>query len=116
MTTGWLQLDITYDEATSDDYKYTAAAFNDDEDQTRWFYFKSNGKKIYSESADETKDKTINGKKYAFDQYGAMVAECLWMLIRSHLHLQQQVYLLLKSRLSTARHGDTIIVLKMALG
>ena len=45
MTTGWLQLDITYDEATNDDYKYTAAAFNDDEDQTRWFYFKSNGKK-----------------------------------------------------------------------
>ena len=78
MTTGWLQLDITYDEATNDDYKYTAAAFNDDEDQTRWFYFKSNGKKIYAEDGDRTKDKTINGKKYAFDQYGAMVAE--WSL------------------------------------
>ena len=78
MTTGWLQLDITYDEATSDDYKYTAAAFNDDEDQSRWFYFKSNGKKIYAEDGDRTKDKTINGRKYAFDQYGAMVAE--WSL------------------------------------
>ncbi|WP_418497150.1 argininosuccinate lyase, partial [Enterocloster sp.] len=78
MTTGWLQLDITYDEATNDDYKYTAAAFNDDEDQTRWFYFKSNGKKIFAEDGDRTKDKTINGKKYAFDQYGAMVAE--WSL------------------------------------
>ena len=65
MTTGWLQLDITYDEATNDDYKYTAAAFNDDEDQTRWFYFKSNGKKIFAEDGDRTKDKTINGK--AFD-------------------------------------------------
>ena len=75
MTVGWLQLDITYDEATNDDYKYTAAAFNDDEDQTRWFYFKSNGKKIYAEDGDRTKDKTINGRKYAFDQYGAMVAE-----------------------------------------
>ena len=52
--------------------------FNDDEDQTRWFYFKSNGKKIYAEDGDRTKDKTINGKKYAFDEYGAMVAE--WSL------------------------------------
>ena len=73
MTVGWLQMDITYDEATND-YEI-APVFNDDEDQSRWFYFKSNGKKIYSENADETKDKTINGKKYAFDQYGAMVAE-----------------------------------------
>lgn len=36
---------ITYDEATNDDYKYTTAAFNDDKNQNRWFYFKSNGKK-----------------------------------------------------------------------
>ena len=75
MTVGWLQMDITYDEATDDAYKEIAPVFTDDENQSRWFYFKSNGKKIYSESADETKDKTINGKKYAFDQYGAMVAE-----------------------------------------
>ena len=46
MTTGWLQMDVTYDEATNDDYEYIAPAFNDDEDQTRWFYFKSNGKKV----------------------------------------------------------------------
>ena len=78
MTVGWLQLDVTYDEATNDEYKYTAPVFNDDEDQTRWFYFKSNGKKIYAENGDRTKDKTINGKKYAFDEYGAMVAE--WSL------------------------------------
>ena len=76
MTTGWLLMDITYDEATND-YEI-APAFNDDEDQSRWFYFKSNGKKVYSSSSDETKDKTINGKKYTFDQYGAMVAE--WSL------------------------------------
>ena len=55
MTVGWLQMDITYDEATND-YEI-APLFNDEEDQSRWFYFKS------------------NGKKYAFDQYGAMVAE-----------------------------------------
>ena len=58
MTVGWLQMDITYDEATND-YEI-APLFNDEEDQSRWFYFKS------------------NGKKYAFDQYGAMVAE--WSL------------------------------------
>ena len=78
MTVGWLQLDVTYDEATNDDYKYTAPVFNDDEDQTRWFYFKSNGKKIKAENNDVQKGKTINGKKYEFDQYGAMTAE--WSL------------------------------------
>ena len=79
MTVGWIQLDITYEEAeNNDDYKYTAAAFTDDEDQSRWFYFKSNGKKVLAENGDRTKDKTINGKKYAFDNYGAMVAE--WSL------------------------------------
>ena len=70
MTVGWLQLDITYDEATNDDYKYTAAAFNDDEDQTRWFYFKSNGKKVKAEDDAVQKSKTINGKKYEFDENG----------------------------------------------
>ena len=69
MTTGWLLMDITYDEATSD-YEI-APAFNEDEDQSRWFYFKSNGKKIYADNGERTKDKTINGKKYAFDEYGA---------------------------------------------
>ena len=90
MTTGWLQIDITYDEAINDDYKYTAAAFNDDEDQTRWFYFKSNGKMIKSDEGDRTKDKTINGKKYAFDQYGAMVAE--WSLDEEDLGTNPQAF------------------------
>ena len=74
MTTGWLLIDVSYDEATNDDYKYTAPTFNDDDDQTRWFYFKSNGKKLYADNGERTKDKTINGKKYAFDEYGAMVS------------------------------------------
>ena len=52
MTTGWLQLDITYDEATENSYKYVAAAFNDNKDQTRWFYFKSNGKKVAADPGD----------------------------------------------------------------
>ena len=42
----------------------------DDEDQTRWFYFKTNGKKMTDE-----KGKTINGKKYSFDEDGRMNAE-----------------------------------------
>ena len=75
MTVGWLQMDITYEEATNDEYKYVAPVFTDDEDQSRWFYFKSNGKKICADNGEETKEKTINGKKYAFDQNGAMVAE-----------------------------------------
>ena len=78
MTTGWLQMDITYEEATGDNF--IAPVFNEDEDQTRWFYFQSNGKKV---KADETKNdtqksKTINGKKYEFDQKGVMTAE--WSL------------------------------------
>ena len=78
MTVGWLQVDITYEDATNDDYKWTAPVFNEDEDQTRWFYFKSNGKKVKAENNDVQKGKTINGKKYEFDQYGAMTAE--WSL------------------------------------
>ena len=76
MTTGWLLVDVTYDEATND-YEI-APAFNEDEDQSRWFYFKSNGKMVKAADADKTKEKTINGKKYAFDVTGAMVAE--WSL------------------------------------
>ena len=76
MTTGWLLMDVTYDDATND-YEL-APVFNEDEDQTRWFYFKSNGKMVKSTVSGQTKEKTINGKKYAFDINGAMVAE--WSL------------------------------------
>ena len=76
MTTGWVLMDITYNEATSDNE--IAPVFNDDEGQSRWFYFKSNGKKIKAEGDDIQKGKTINGKKYEFDQYGVMTAE--WSL------------------------------------
>ena len=76
MTTGWLQLDITYDEATND-YE-VAPVFNEDEDQTRGFYFGSKGKKGKAEDGAREKEKTINGRRYAFDEYGAMIAE--WSL------------------------------------
>ena len=78
MTVGWLQVDITYEDATNDDYKWTAPVFNEDEDQTRWFYFMSNGKKIKAEPGDDQKERTLNGRRYAFDEYGAMIAE--WSL------------------------------------
>ena len=78
MTVGWKLLDITDDNATSgtNGNNWIQTAFNDDEDQSRWFYFKSNGKKQTASSGDtELKQKTINGKKYAFDEYGRMIAE-----------------------------------------
>ena len=75
MTVGWLQVDITYDDATNDDYKYIAPVFNEDEDQTRWFYFTSNGKKVKADDGEEEKERTINGRRYAFDANGAMIAE-----------------------------------------
>ena len=80
MTVGWLQIDITYDDATEPDYKWTAPVFNEDEDQTRWFYFLSNGKKVKADAEDGEyqKERTINGRRYAFDQFGAMIAE--WSL------------------------------------
>lgn len=41
-----------------------------DSDQIRWFYFKSSGVKQTSST-----NKTINGRKYGFDQYGRMIAD-----------------------------------------
>ena len=79
MTVGWRLIDITDENATADTAgnNWIQTAYNDDEDQSRWFWFKSNGKKqTSSESGElELKAKTINGKKYGFDEYGRMVAE-----------------------------------------
>ena len=65
MAEGWKEIAIRDDQATDaqpgDNYW--------DEDQTRWFYFKAAGKK----EKDQT-GKTINGRKYGFDEYGRMNA------------------------------------------
>lgn len=53
----WRALDVENDE-------------DDDYPGYYWFYFKNNGKKTKDESS-----YTINGKKYGFDEYGAMVTE-----------------------------------------
>lgn len=65
MAEGWKEIAIRDDQATDaqpgDNYW--------DEDQTRWFYFKASGKK----EKDQT-GKTINGRRYGFDEYGRMNA------------------------------------------
>ena len=71
MSVGWRLISITDDEA--EDIQPGDEFW--DEDQDRWFYFQSSGKK---KAADENNgevytDKSINGKKYGFDQYGCMV-------------------------------------------
>ena len=65
MAEGWKEIAIVDDQAAElqpgDNYW--------DEDQTRWFYFKASGKKEKDQQG-----KTINGKKYGFDEYGRMNA------------------------------------------
>ena len=43
-------------------------------DQQYWFYFQPSGVK-FTADADKLAEKTVNGKKYAFDEYGVMKAE-----------------------------------------
>lgn len=65
MAEGWKEIAIRDDQAADaqpgDNYW--------DEDQTRWFYFKASGKKEKNQTG-----KTINGRKYGFDEYGRMNA------------------------------------------
>ena len=65
MAEGWKEIALKDDQAASeqpgDSYW--------EEDQVRWFYFKASGKK----EKDAT-GKTINGRKYGFDEYGRMNA------------------------------------------
>ncbi|WP_313344566.1 cell wall-binding protein [Lacrimispora sp.] len=67
---GWSYIDIKDSNYESEGVGLSSKNVFDDEDQTRWFYFKSNGKKMTGE-----KGKTINGKKYSFDEHGRMNAE-----------------------------------------
>jgi glucan-binding YG repeat protein len=67
---GWVSIDIVDNDYESSLKGGSSKNVFDDENQTRWFYFKSNGKKLSGENG-----KTINGKKYSFDKYGRMNAE-----------------------------------------
>ena len=53
-------------------------AGEDNEPDHYWYYFQANGKALKNGDNAKVALKTINGKKYAFDEYGAMVAE--WSL------------------------------------
>lgn len=66
MKTGWQRLTVCDDQ-------------HDDDDKDFWFWFKSNGKKYTAKKSDLLReDKTINGKKYGFDERGVMAYE--WVL------------------------------------
>ena len=67
MTTGWREIALT-DVADADQDQPGDSYW--DEDQVRWFWFKSSGKKQTSKE-----NKTINGRKYGFDDDGRMIAD-----------------------------------------
>ncbi len=67
MTTGWREIALT--DVTDAEDEQPGDSFWD-EDQVRWFWFKSSGKKQTSKT-----NKSINGRKYGFDEYGRMIAD-----------------------------------------
>lgn len=71
-TIGWKNIAIVADpdDDGSNGYGFTSLNVFDDTDQVRWFYFKSNGKKVKGKDAE-----SINGQKYSFDDYGRMNSE-----------------------------------------
>ena len=76
MTIGWREIAITDDDA--EDAQPGDSFW--DEDQVRWFYFKSSGKKENGSNnkegeGDGKTNKKINGKKYGFDKWGRMIAD-----------------------------------------
>ena len=66
MTVGWVEIDLT-DVADADDDQPGDAYW--EADQTRWFYFRSSGKKVTN-----TTNYPINGRRYGFDEDGRMIA------------------------------------------
>ena len=75
MSVGWVEIGLT--DVTIDANEMPAPDYWDT-DQTRWFYFQSSGKKV----KDNT-NKSINGKRYGFDEYGRMIAS--WYATESYL-------------------------------
>ena len=70
MSIGWRIINITDDAFESiqpgDDFW--------DEEQDRYFFFQSSGKKVAADDGKILKTKTIDGKKYGFDEDGRMVS------------------------------------------
>ena len=67
MSVGWREIALT-DVADADTEQPGNSYW--DSDQVRWFYFKSSGVKQTSST-----NKTINGRKYGFDEWGRMIAD-----------------------------------------
>ena len=67
MSVGWRLISIVDENDPENDQPGDAFW---DEDQDRWFWFKSSGKKQIDKD-----NKTINGKKYGFDEFGRMIAD-----------------------------------------
>ena len=67
MSIGWREIALT--DVSDADTEQPGDSYWDS-DQVRWFYFKSSGMKQTSST-----NKTINGRKYGFDQYGRMIAD-----------------------------------------
>ena len=67
MSIGWREIALT-DVADADTEQPGDSYW--DSDQVRWFYFKSSGAKQTSST-----NKTINGRKYGFDEWGRMIAD-----------------------------------------
>jgi glucan-binding YG repeat protein len=67
MTVGWREIALTDVDDSEDDQPGDNYW---DEDQVRWFWFKSSGKKQTAKD-----NKTINGRKYGFDEWGRMIAD-----------------------------------------
>lgn len=67
MSIGWREIALT-DVADAESEQPGDSYW--DSDQVRWFYFKASGAKQTSST-----NKTINGRKYGFDQYGRMIAD-----------------------------------------
>jgi len=75
MSVGWRLIHIVDDDFDSAGTQPDPEGDVWDDEQDRWFYFQSSGKKKAASSDDGMVTKTINGKKYGFDQYGRMVSE-----------------------------------------
>jgi glucan-binding YG repeat protein len=73
MTVGWREIALSEVDFADEDQPGDSYW---DEDQVRWFYFKSSGKKEQGSDEKGAKiNKTINGRKYGFDKYGRMIAD-----------------------------------------
>ena len=76
MAQGWTQISII-DENSAEDLQPGDEFW--DEDQDRWFYFLTSGKKVrpsdedIEENDQAIKTRPIDGRRYGFDQYGRMI-------------------------------------------